>query len=246
MSVNQVMERDAERPAYVRFETRAVDDKAATLEAGHYVSRDEDWALITPPYSKDCVEKKVDKWLSQVRVNVKKGRVPQNHLDIWTQAYDSWKKGQEIPVNGTSIKDWNILSPSQCKNLISAGCLTIEDLAQCNDEGLRRIGMGAVDLKNKAKAWLQAAKDHGPIVMQVTSLLKENEQLKGSIESLQEQITLLARQIDSKENPVAEIDNSIGITDIIEQTPAEQYFEKFGKKPHHLMKEATILKKLKE
>ena len=147
MSVGDILARDEDRPAYVRFERRAVDDKAATLAAGHYVSRDEDWALITPPYSRDVVEKRVDSWFSQVEVNVKTGRVPNRHLDIWKQAYESWKNGQEISVDGTSVKDWNALSPAQCKNLISAGCRTIEDLAQCNDEGLKRIGMGAVDLK---------------------------------------------------------------------------------------------------
>ena len=129
MSVGDLMERDGDRPAYVQFERRAVDDKEATLKAGHYVSVDVDYALITPPYSKDQVIKKVEKWLNQVKINVKKGRVPLRHLEIWTKAYESWQNGQEIPVDGTSVREWSILSPSQCKNLISAGCLTIEDLA---------------------------------------------------------------------------------------------------------------------
>lgn len=251
MSVGELLERDEDRPAYVRFERRAVDDKAATLKAGHYVSRDEDYALITPPYSKDCIEKKVDTWFGQAAVNVKNGRIPQRHLDLWKDSYKRWLNGQEEPLNGTSVKDWNALSPAQCKNLISAGCLTIEDLAAANDEALKRIGMGAVDLKNRAKAWLQAAKDHGPLVGQVTSLQKENEQLKGSIESLQEQVTLLTRQLDSKDEspqviPAIREELTITADDILEKTPAQLYEEKFGKKPHHLMKEETILKKLKE
>jgi len=252
MSVGDLMERDEDRPAYVRFERRAVDDKAATLEAGHYVSKDEDYVLVTPPYSKDCIEKKVDSWFSQVEVNVKTGRIPQRHYDLWRQAYDSWKNGQEMPVDGTSVKDWNALSPAQCKNLISAGCRTIEDLAQANDEALRRIGMGGSDLKTKARVWLQAAKDHGPLVGEVTSLQKENEQLQGTIASLQEQITLLSRQLDAKERPVETANTHIqpveriSADDILEKTPTEQYIEKFGKAPHHRMKDETILQKLKE
>lgn len=251
MSVGELLERDEDRPAYVRFERRAVDDKAATLAAGHYVSKDEDYVLVTPPYSKDCIEKKISTWFKQVEDNVKNGRVPQRHLDLWRDSFTRWKNGQEEPLNGTSVKDWNALSPAQCKNLISAGCKTIEDLAAANDEALRRIGIGAVDLKNRANAWLQAAKDHGPITMQVTSLQKENEQLKGSLESLQEQVTLLTRQLDSKDEspqviPAIREELTITADDILEKTPAQLYEEKFGKKPHHLMKEETILKKLKE
>lgn len=255
MSVGEILERDENRPAYVRFERRAVDDKAATLAAGHYVSKDEDYALITPPYSKDCVEKKVSSWFPQVEVNVKNGRVPQSHLDFWKRAYQAWKDGQEEPINGTSVKDWNALSPAQCKNLISAGCRTIEDLAQANDEALKRIGMGAIELRQKAKAWLQAAKDHGPITMEIVSLQKENDQLKGSIESMQEQIRLLTMQLGSRGNvdhiDVVEQTEEISVSDIIPEEPVQQsledqYIAKFGKKPHHLMKPENILKKLQE
>ncbi len=251
MSVSDILERDNDRPAYVRFEQRAVPDKKATETAGHYVSKDEDWVLITPPYSKDCVEKKVETWFPQVEVNVKTGRIPEKHFVFWKESYERWKKGLEAPVNGTSVRDWNALSPAQCKNLISAGCLTIEDLAHANDDALRRIGMGAVDLKKKANTWLQAAKDHGPLTMEVATLQKENSQLKGSLEALQEQVTLLTRQLDARQStpaPVQPVFSAGGISaeDILDKTPAEQYEEKFGKKPHHLMKEETILKKLKE
>ena len=252
MSVNEVLERDADRPAYVQFEARAIEDKRASLKAGHFVSKDVVYALVTPPYSRDRFEQVADKWLARKELDVKKGRIPQQHLDMWKRAYDNYKKGQEEPLDGTNIKDWNILSPAQCLNLISSGCRTIEDLAQCNDEGIRRIGRGGVDLKKKARAWLQAAKDHGPLITQVSALQKENEQLKGTIDSIQDQVVLLTRQLDAKESigAISEsaVTNLVEITadDIIEKTPTEQYEEKFGKPPHHRMKDETILKKLKE
>ena len=253
MSVGELMERDEERPAYVRFETKAIHDVAASLAAGHYVSKDEDWVFVTPAYSKDCIRRPAEKWLAQKEIDVKKRRLPEKHLDFWKRAYENFKSGREVPIDGTSVKDWNALSPAQCQNLINAGCRTIEDMANANDEALRRIGMGAVDLKNKARAWKQAAKDHGPLVEQVTSLQNENAQLQGSISSLQEQITLLSRQLDAKERP-NEVANApdiqpterISADDILEKTPAEQYEEKFGKAPHHRMKDETILQKLKE
>ena len=90
--------------------------------------------------------------------------------------------------------------------------------------------------------------------------LIENEHLKGSLASLQEQVTLLSRQLDAKEKfvptpigPTVQITDAITATDIMdeheaqrEKTLAEQYKDKFGKAPHHRMLEATILQKLKE
>ncbi len=253
MSVGEIMERDEDRPAFVRFESVAVHDAQASLKAGHYVSKDEDHVFVKPPYSKDEYENTAIAWFSNVERNVKNGRTPVKHLEFWKASYERFKEGKETPIDGTPVRDWNALSPAQCKNLISAGCRTIEDMAQANDEALRRIGMGAVELKKKAKVWLQAAKDHGPIVGQVTSLQKKNEQLEGTVESLQEQITLLSRQLDAKERPneVANMPDiqpteRISADDILEKTPAEQYEEKFGKPPHHRMLEKTILQKLKE
>lgn len=255
MSVGELLNRDEDRPAYVQFERRAVDDKEATIKAGHHVSKDVDYALITPPYSKDLVHKKVDVWFKQQEKDVLNGRVPEKHLRMWKEQYKYWQNGQELPVDGTSVKEWNLLSPAQCKNLINAGCRTIEDLAQANDEALRRVGMGAHDLKNKAVAYLQSAKDTSPLVIQISGLQKENEVLKGSLASLQEQVTLMSRQLDAKPTYPQEVTReeyegyeTLNITkeDVIPLTPAQKYEAKFGKPPHHLMKEATILKKLQE
>lgn len=253
MSVGELLEREIGRPAYVRFEVRAVQDAERSLEAGHYVSKDEIWALVTPPYSKDCVEKRADVWLAQKEIDAKNGRIDPNHLDFWKESYRRFQAGQDEPLNGTSLKDWNAISPAQFKNLQSANLRTVEDVAQANDEGLKRIGMGAIDLRNKARAWLQAAKDHGPLVNKVTSLEKENEILKGSVDSLTEQVTLLKRHLDKNQDDIGhslhitqdDPRETISAADIL-GTPEERYEAKFGKKPHHLMKPETILKKLEE
>lgn len=248
MSVSELLDREVDRPAYVRFEIRAVQDAERSLETGHYVSKDEIWALVTPPYSKDCVEKRADIWLSQKEIDAKNGRISPKHLEFWKEAYKRFQAGQEEPVDGTPLKDWNAISPAQFNNLHAIGMKTVEDVAQANDEGLKRIGMGAIDLRNKARAWLQAAKDHGPLVNEVSALKKENETLKGSVESLMEQVTLLKRHLDKdtpREVVIEETDSGISADDIL-GTPEERYEAKFGKKPHHLMKPETILKKLEE
>ena len=164
---------------------------------------------------------------------------------MYREIYARWKKGQEAPVDGNSIKNWNALSPAQCENLMGVGLRTIEDVAQAPDDSMRRYGIGIQELKNKAKAWLQAAKDHGPLTEEITKLKTENLQLISTIEALQDKIDLLSTQVDAQsdaQKPFVE-----KVAEIMEEaTPAERYEAKFGKKPHHLMKDETILKKLQE
>lgn len=264
------LEAKEERPAYVRFETRAVESKSKSLEAGRSVSVDVDYALVTPPYSKDLVVIKVSQWLDNTRRNVKNGRTPAAWLEHWEKAYNAFKNGKEAPLNGTSIKEWSAISPAQIKNLITLNILTIEDLAAVNDEGLKRIGMGSNELKRKAINWLDAAKDHGPIVMRATQLESENAQLKLSNSDLIAKNKALMTQLEALKQPVyAEVRResveSISASDILDDDPVVdlreakmdemndsstelrlQYEAKFGKPPHHRMKEETIKEKLLE
>ena len=235
MAVNDLMDTKEERPAYVRFEVRAVKDPKASLKAGHYKSMDVDYVLVSALGSTDFMPKKAAKWFVEVEKSVERSRIPRKHLDLYREIYARWKTGQEPPVDGTSVKDWNALSPSQCENMLRCGIRTIEDMAQATEEGMRHIGAGALDLKNKANAWLQAGSDHGPLIEETAALKKENVQLKGTIQSLQDQIERFTIQSDAQKEPEPH-----------NQILAEQYQSKFGKPPHHRMKDSTILKALQE
>jgi len=194
MSVGDIADREA-RPPYVRFERRPIEDKEASLQEGRYVAKDVDFVLITPPYSKDCVEQKVSRWLENIEKQVKDGRTPQKWVDLWKEGLNKWRNGQEIPLNGTPILGWGVISPAQQQMLIAMNCLTVEDLAAVNDEGLKRIGMGGLELKNKAKNWLSSVNEHGPLTLKMSALESENAQLKASLDGLKSQIETLKTMI---------------------------------------------------
>ena len=93
--MSSALEQDREdRPAYVRFERVAVEDKAATLKAGHYVAKDVDMALITPPYSKDVMKYKVGSWFSILEQDVRNNRIPKSWLDRYKESYEAFQKGK--------------------------------------------------------------------------------------------------------------------------------------------------------
>lgn len=265
-AVGELVDRK-ERPAYVRFERLAVEDKRASLEAGHYVARDVDYALITPPYSKDVFKIKVAQWLPDLKQQVHNQRIPQEWADDYEKAYRAWQNGQEMPLKGSPIKGWGVLSPAQQETLIRMNILTVEDLAGINDEGIRRIGMGAVDLKTKAMAWLAQLNDKGPLTQEIAAVKSENAILKSSVETLTRRVEELMAKVKSPvpEEPVVVAAAAISAADILDEpetvttapaieTPTpkivgsviERYTAKFGKPPHHRMLPATIEAALKE
>lgn len=247
-TVGNVLER-TERPAYVQFERRPIEDKAASLEQGRFVAKDVDFALVTPPYSKDQVVSRIDRWKENLENNVRLGKIPKEWRDHYLKAYDAWKNGQELPLNGTPIKGWGMISPAQQEMLVHIKVLTVEDLAGINEEGQRRIGMGALDLKNKAVAWVSQNKDKGPLTQEVALLKNENAQLKASLDALQKQVERMSSQpLTAQPQTIESGTNGISSTDILDEPTPDIYKEyelKFGKKPHHKMKTETIEAALK-
>lgn len=178
-----------DRPPYVTFELRPEEDRAKTIENGYFTTQDVEYALITPPYSKDRIEKTVKAWFDECEVNVREGRMPQKWFDYWKTGYKAWKEGQEIPVDGQPIKGWRKISPAQEKNLLAIGVRTVEDLAKMNDEGMKRYGMGAQQLKDLAIAELKDP----------NKLANENAALKADLATANERIDALVKRLEAVE-----------------------------------------------
>lgn len=176
----------------VRFVRQSVDDVQATKAAGIYVSKDVDFAYIAAPYSRgDEHVKKATDFLVSLPSKVATGQMPPEVAERFKRQYEAWLQGQELPPDGVPIKGWSVISPAQQAMLVERRILTVEMLAQANDEGLRSIGMGAIAMRNMAKNWLVQAQDKGPLVIQMAALEQENAVLKGSIETLTRQVEAL-------------------------------------------------------
>lgn len=198
------MSEEKERPAYVRFEKRAVEDRSALGAVGQVVCKDMDIVCITPPGSKDCIEREVAGWLDNLRVSVKDGRISQDLASRYERAYEFWKRGEEIPINGTAIKGWPVMSPSQQKLCIEAANIrTVEDLAVANGEAIARLGIGGYEMKQKAEAWLKAASSIGAVVQENVALRIKVTTLETQITALEARNAALAAQIPKQEKQPA-------------------------------------------
>lgn len=158
------------QPPYIRFETRAVERRKTIEEGGASFFVDVDYALITPHGSKDTVEKVVDEWLPRLKEDTRQGRFPPSWYDAYRASYEAWKSDQAPPLTGTDIRNWPAITPAQVKMLTDLRVVTIEILAQANEDLISRIGMGGRALKQKALDWLSAQQGPTEIVAQLASL----------------------------------------------------------------------------
>jgi hypothetical protein len=188
------------RPSYVAFERRAVEDRAASMVAGMYKTRDVDFAVITPAGSKDRIERVAAEWFPMLEQQVKESRLPQPWFEAYQRQYEAFKKGEELPLNGTPIRGWLVASPSQQRTLIDLHILTVEDMAGATAEAMQAIGMGSIALKQKAKAWLDSA-EQGKSSEALAGLKVENETLKAQITEEREKRGELERRILALEKP---------------------------------------------
>lgn len=186
-----------DRPPYVTFEKRAEENRQATIEQGHFVATDVDYALITPMGSKDRIERPVKDWFAKLEQDVTEGRFPRQWLDGFRVGYKAWAEGQEAPVNGTAVENWPAASPAQIKTLRGLNVRTVEDLANANEETLGRIGMGGRALKQRAVDWLAASGNTGKISEEMTALRVKNEALEARNKTLEDQLRELAAKVEA-------------------------------------------------
>ena len=166
-----------ERPNLVMFETRAVEDRQASRDAGHYVAKDVDVIKVTMPGGNMIHEDEAENWIGAKEF----ARDP--FAEYYRQAYNAWKEGQELPVSGTAVKTCPIFSPAEIENLTRLQIRTLEDLVAAPEPVLQRLGMGARSMVTRSKAYMDSF-EGGKVAAQVDALTFKLESLMAKVEEL--------------------------------------------------------------
>lgn len=185
-----------ERPPYVVFKMIPQEDRAASEESGHYVSKDVCFAVITPQGSKDKIERNADEWIKYITDQAKEGRFPQEWVSGYKHALAEYREGREVPESGTPIVNWPALSEAQRENILRANIRTVEDLANANEAACAEIGMGARALKQQAQAWLDASEGVGKTAAELGKLRRADEDNKTTIKGLVESLDSLKKELE--------------------------------------------------
>jgi len=136
--------------------------------------------------------------------------------------------GDDKQLIGTPITAWPILTKSQAEELKAMKFLTVENLAGASDAQLQEIGMVAGAnphvLRDRAKAYLDAAKGPAPIEHMATELYKRDQ----IIADMQKQIAALSQGQPINEPKARKTKKA---RDPLNPDLLAKYVEKFNRKP---------------
>lgn len=112
----------------------------------------------------------------------------------YRKQWEQFRANQAQIGDGLPIEQWSALEEGQKLNLKAMHIHTVEQLANASDNDLSRIGMGALDLRMKARAFVEASKSS----KKTEELRVENQKLAQQVEALQIQMATMMENFRSQ------------------------------------------------
>ncbi len=171
----------ADRSLVVRFSLQPRLDSAATAEAGREIYTDREFITILIPGDKTLT-------VHRPVMAVDKARFPVH--------YARFKNDRQQEVTGTPLIGWPVCTESQRKELEYFNVRTVEQLANLAD-GYASNMMGIVALKQSAQKFIAQSKESA-VTLRLNKELAERDT---RLAELQEQLELLAAQVQAQKTP---------------------------------------------
>ena len=159
----------------VKFYKGVVKDEELTAKEGRPRHKKVDMVSIIVPGDRDSI---VDREVFPVDIQ----RFP--------KAWERYQAGQ-AQDDGTPLGSWPLIDAAMVEDLRYYKITTIEGLAELSDVALQRIGP-LTDMRNKARQFLQAAKDNSVL----TKLDHDKKELEAKLAALVEQNNMLNKKLD--------------------------------------------------
>ncbi len=200
------------RPPFVSFEMRAVEDRAASIREGHLVLRDVPFICLIPHGSegRTKIEQQYGEWLAKIKTvrgdvrasgagsdtpAMSESRFPSSWIERIEKAFEAWRAGVTLDIEGTPLRNWPVITRSQLANCESLHLYAIEDLATAADDAIERLGMGGRALQARARDWLQASSnDTAPLMAELDQLRVRITDLEAERDELKAQLSARARE----------------------------------------------------
>lgn len=190
-------EGNADSRLAVTFYKRSVKQEDESIAAGRPIFKEFDFVRICVP-GDNLTE--IDTYAQDSH----KARFPRQWAHYQNQV------GNQEQIIGTPIEEWTLISRSQADELKGIKFRTVEDVANCSDQQLQRIGMIAGmsphSFREKAKAFLNLASDSAEVAQreaELLSLRQENDKIKAETEAklskMQEQMEALLAAVAEKQ-----------------------------------------------
>lgn len=123
-------------------------------------------------------------------------RLQKENPPVWEwfkPLYERWKADRKIVREGMPLDAWGMASGGQVKACNDMGLFTVEDIATATDSIRQKLGIGASDLMQKAKAFL-ANKDGAAQAALIAQLQKTVESQAQALDEARQTMDRLAAQ----------------------------------------------------
>lgn len=112
-------------------------------------------------------------------------------------AYEAWKKGQDVPADGTPLDAWSALSKTQAKAFRDAGFAAVEHIALIEDAQIAKVRLPDVRrIRDLARAYVAHRENNAAVEASLAAQAGEIETLK---QQLAEATAALHRLADDGE-----------------------------------------------
>lgn len=145
---------------FVKFEDKPIKDKQATEDQGRPIYREVPHISIRAAGSQNFVCRRA--------TEADKGRFP-NH-------YSAFKNKREMPVEGTLLKEWPLISRTMAIELEALEVKTVEQLVSMSDQNSQNF-MGINELKRKAQLFLDHAAGEAPLLKMQAELDQRDQKI---------------------------------------------------------------------
>jgi hypothetical protein len=161
---------NAQDTARPHFYNDAIQNMALSEKEGRPIYEDKEMVKIEIPG---------DKLMNWV------GPVEEKHKLRWPDQYAAFKRGEARAASGTPLEHWPNanLNKSRVAELKAQNILSVEELAGLPDSTLPKLGMGARELRDQARAYIADAKDgaaNAKMAAEIAQLKEMVERLSGS------------------------------------------------------------------
>lgn len=119
----------------------------------------------------------------------------------WRMFEDSQFRSDEQVV-GTPVTEWTAITRAQAEELRAMKFHTVEQIANCSDLQIQRLGMNGQVLRQRAIAYLKSSTDHALAQQQAAEIAKKDQQIQGMsdvIAKLSAQLDKLTQRMDDAE-----------------------------------------------
>lgn len=170
---------EVDKTLFVKFFTKQRKNETESLKEGRPIYKDVEYVDIKVPGNRTG-------GASRPATFKDKQRFPRH--------YAAYKQREEMPVEGTPLAEWPIMSRSQVEELSFHNVKTVEQLVAMSDS-LASQFMGMNGLKAKAKMWLEDSEETARI-NKIQSLESSNIEKAEKIATLESQVLSLMERFD--------------------------------------------------